>query len=114
VTALYGADEVARTLGHLHAVPYHEPFRVGPARITLYDAGHILGSAITVIEADGQTLGFSGDLGRRGTAILRDPEVPPAVDVLLLESTYGTRTHEPLADAEDRLAAIMCNTAARS
>ena len=113
VTPLYTTDDVAQTVHRLRAVPYREPFRLGPARATLYDAGHILGSAITVMEADGQTLGFTGDLGRGGAPILRDPEVPPGVDVLLMESTYGDRPHEPLAGAEERLGAIVCETVAR-
>ena len=113
VRPLYGGNDVADTIGRLHAVPYHEPFRVGPARVTFYDAGHILGSAITAVEADGRTLGFTGDLGRPGAPILRDPEVPPGVDVLLLESTYGTRTHEPLDGAADRLGAVVRETSAR-
>lgn len=113
ITPLYAAKDVARAVGRLHAMPYHEPFRLGPARVTFYDAGHILGSAITVVEADGQTLGFTGDLGRPGAAILRDPEVPPGLDMLLLESTYGNRAHEPINDAADRLGAIVRETAAR-
>jgi metallo-beta-lactamase family protein len=113
VIPLYTADDVARTIDRLRAVPYHEPFRLGPARATFYDAGHILGSAITVVEADGQTLGFTGDLGRRGAAILRDPEVPPGLGVLLMESTYGSRTHEPLDGAAERLGTIVRETAAR-
>lgn len=113
VVPLYTADDAARTIGRLRAVPYHEPFRLGPARVTFYDAGHILGSAITIIEADGRTLGFTGDLGRPGAAILRDPEVPPGLDVLLMESTYGNRAHEPLDGAAERLGTIVRDTAAR-
>jgi metallo-beta-lactamase family protein len=113
VTPLYAAADVDRTIPHLHPVPYHEPFRVGAARVTFYDAGHILGSAITVVEADGRTLGFTGDLGRPGAAILRDPEVPPGLDVLLLESTYGNRAHQPLDGAAEHLGTIVRDTAAR-
>jgi metallo-beta-lactamase family protein len=113
VAPLYTAGDVALTLKRFQAVPYHEPFRVGTARVTLYDAGHILGSAVTVVEAGGRVLGFTGDLGRPGGAILPDPEAPPGVDVLLTESTYGSRTHEPLEGAVDRLGAIVRETAAR-
>ena len=113
VAPLYTTDDVAQTIHRLRAVPYHEPFRLGPAQITFYDAGHILGSAITVLEADRQTLGFTGDLGRGGAPILRDPEIPPGVDALIMESTYGDRAHQPLAGAEARLGAIVRETAAR-
>jgi metallo-beta-lactamase family protein len=113
VTPLYTADDAARAIECLHPVPYHEPIRAGEARVTFYDAGHILGSSITVVEAEGRTLGFTGDLGRPGAAILRDPETPPPVDVLLIESTYGSRTHAPLDHAAGRLAAIVRDTAGR-
>src|SRR5579862_5210231 len=104
VTPLYTASEVDRTIG---------PFRLGPARVTFYDAGHILGSAVTTVEADGRTLGFTGDLGRAGEAILRDPETPPGLDVLVMESTYGDRAHKPLDGADERLGVIVRETAAR-
>jgi len=113
VTPLYTANEVDRTIGRFRPVPYHEPFRLGPARVTFYDAGHILGSAVTTIEADGRMLGFTGDLGRPGEAILRDPEVPPGLDLLIIESTYGNRAHAPLDGAAERLGAIVRETAAR-
>jgi metallo-beta-lactamase family protein len=78
---------------------------------TFYDAGHILGSAVvelTIAEA-GRTrrLVFTGDLGRRHLPILRDPETPPEADLLIIESTYGDRTHEPVEMIEDRLAAVI-------
>jgi metallo-beta-lactamase family protein len=113
VTPLYTASEVDRTIGWFRTVPYHEPFRLGPARVTFYDAGHILGSAVTTVEADGRTLGFTGDLGRPGEAILRDPETPPGLDVLVMESTYGDRAHKPLDGADERLGVIVRETAAR-
>jgi metallo-beta-lactamase family protein len=113
VTPLYTANEVDRTIGRFRTVPYHEPFRLGPARVTFYDAGHILGSAVTTVEAEGRTLGFTGDLGRPGEAILRDPETPPALDVLVMESTYGDRAHKPLDGADERLGVIVRETAAR-
>jgi metallo-beta-lactamase family protein len=61
--------------------------------IALRDAGHILGSAIVELWADGRKLVFSGDLGPRGTPILRDPATVRDADLLLLESTYGNRNH---------------------
>jgi metallo-beta-lactamase family protein len=113
VTPLYTEDDAERAISRLQGVPYHEPFALGQARAIFYDAGHILGSAITVIEADGRRLGFTGDLGRGGGAMLRDPEVPPPVDLLVTESTYGGRAHEPYEGASERLGAIVRETAAR-
>jgi len=72
---------------------------------TFVDAGHILGSAIIrlrVTERDGgeeRVIVFSGDLGRPGTPILRDPTPMPGADYVLVESTYGGREHEPEGEA---------------
>jgi len=110
---LYSADEAEAAISRLVAVPYHHAFAIGGARITFADAGHILGSAITVVEADGRTLGFSGDLGRPGAPILRDPELAPPLDVLILESTYGDRQHDSFAHGEQLLGTAVVEAAAR-
>src|SRR5438094_5411776 len=77
----------------------------------------MLGSALTTFEfrAGGRTLrlGMSGDLGRADRPILRDPERHPAVEVLVLESTYGDRFHTPAAETERALVEIVQRTAAR-
>jgi metallo-beta-lactamase family protein len=56
---------------------------------------------------------FSGDVGRAGLPIIRDPKPPRGADVVLLESTYGNRDHAPVADARDALARVIAETAAR-
>ena len=78
-------------------------------RLKLYDAGHILGSAISVLECDTaagtKRVAFTGDVGAPGTPLLYDPEVPKEeIDTILIESTYGGRDHSSLGEAEDRLA----------
>ncbi len=87
------------------------------ARAVFYDAGHILGSAITVLELHeaGRSvrLGFTGDLGFKGALILRDPHPAPPLDYLIIESTYGDRVHPPLPQSEHELAQIVKETAAR-
>jgi metallo-beta-lactamase family protein len=113
VAPLYGARDVERTLARLHALPYGRTFRVGRGTARFVDAGHILGSASVLVEADGRRLGFTGDVGRPGTAIIRDPDVLPAVDVLITESTYGDRDHESGQEAVERLAAVVSETVAR-
>jgi len=81
-----------------------------------YDAGHILGSAISMIKAreNGRqyTICFSGDIGRFGKPILKDPtlnfeEEDREVDLLLMESTYGDRVHEPVADLKGQLKRLL-------
>jgi metallo-beta-lactamase family protein len=80
-------------------------------RARFLEAGHILGAAVTEIEArEGLTerrICFTGDLGRRGMPILRDPENLPQCDVVITESTYGDRKHPPTLDTEAELAAIV-------
>jgi metallo-beta-lactamase family protein len=81
------------------------------------DAGHILGSASVVLECteDGKTkrLIFSGDIGRSGLAIIRDPVPPEGADALIMESTYGNREHESVDGARAQLAQVVRDTAAR-
>jgi len=113
VQPLYTTADVDRAIGRLTGVAYGTPVQVGTARITFANAGHILGSAITVVEADGRVLGFTGDLGRSNTLLLRPPATPPALDVLITESTYGDRTHEPYDTAVPRLGDAVRQTVAR-
>lgn len=118
VTPLYDSDDVVRTLNRMISVPYHRRQLVAPGVFaTFLDAGHVLGSAITVLDVDdeGETkrVVFTGDIGRRDMPILRDPELPSGAHVLLMESTYGDRWHKPIAEMEDDLAAVLKRTFAR-
>ncbi|MBI2763059.1 MAG: MBL fold metallo-hydrolase [Chloroflexi bacterium] len=103
---LYTEREAAAVLPRFSPVPYDEEIEVAPGiHATFLDAGHILGSAIIrlrVQETEGgpeRTIVFSGDLGRPGAPILRDPSVLTRADYLCVESTYGGREHEPSAEA---------------
>jgi metallo-beta-lactamase family protein len=115
---LYTERDVIECLEHFITVSYHRPFIVSKnVRAQFYDAGHILGSAITVIDInqDGKELriAFSGDLGRNNLPILRDPESIPVVDYLVMESTYGNRLHDPIESATDKLADVVRQTVER-
>ena len=110
VQPLYTLDEVEATMARVVAVAYRETFQIGAARVTFFDAGHILGSAAVTVEEDGRILGYTGDQGRPGTPILRDPELLPAADVLLMESTYGDRRHPPFEVGERRLGETVSDT----
>lgn len=118
VEPLYALRDVSTALTHFRPHRYHERFEVVPGVTGRFvDAGHILGSASIELEwtEDGQIrrLGFSGDIGRNGLAIIRDPEAVERVDWLIMESTYGNRDHESVAHARDELARIVTSTAAR-
>jgi metallo-beta-lactamase family protein len=80
--------------------------------VEFLNAGHLLGSAFARVRFDGKTVLFGGDLGRYGRPVLPDPVSVPEADVLLVESTYGDRLHEP-DDNGDRIAAIIVAAAAR-
>ncbi len=115
---LYTADDAQAALEQFQVVPYGEAFDINRnVRFQFLDAGHIMGSAIVRItltrEDDSRiTLVYSGDLGRFGEHILRDPSVVRETDFLILESTYGDRLHEH-GNVEDRLAQIITETIAR-
>jgi metallo-beta-lactamase family protein len=100
-------------------MPYDTWFDVVPGiRATFNDAGHILGSASITLDCSEGTTGkrivFSGDVGRAGLPIIRDPQPPTGgADVVILESTYGNRDHPSVASARDMLATIVTETAAR-
>ena len=103
---LYTVKDAERSLQHFRPIEYDQEREVAPGVwATFLDAGHILGSAIIrlrVQERDGgdeQVIVCSGDLGRPGTPILRDPTYLTAADFILVESTYGGREHEPQQEA---------------
>jgi metallo-beta-lactamase family protein len=105
---LYDQEDVARTLESMVAIGYRRPFDIPGGRVTFLDAGHILGASLVLVELqNGPTVAFSGDLGRPGLPILRDPQTMPPADYLVLEGTYGDRLHEGIEDAEERLAAVV-------
>jgi metallo-beta-lactamase family protein len=115
---LYRSEDAERTIQQMRAQDYERSFEVVPGlNAKFLDAGHILGSASVVLEwRDGTTqrrFAFSGDVGRAGLAIIRDPVVPTDVDGVIMESTYGGRHHDSVEGARDRLAAIVVATAAR-
>ncbi|HEY8431580.1 MAG TPA: MBL fold metallo-hydrolase, partial [Sandaracinaceae bacterium] len=88
IEPLYDVEDVARTLSSMLPIPYRRRTPIAPGvDVTFLDAGHVLGSAIVVLDIDDEgearRLVFSGDLGRRHMPILRDPEVPPGADFLI-------------------------------
>jgi metallo-beta-lactamase family protein len=91
-----------------HPVRYDHPVQLAPGICaTFIDAGHILGSACILLELEESgrrhRLLFSGDLGYSGRAILRDPAVPPQVDTVVMETTYGDRLHQQLEPSIEEL-----------
>ena len=115
---IYTIEDTEKCLYNFHGVYYHKTFHVlKDVLVTFLDAGHILGSALTVIDVrkNGhiQRILFTGDLGRKNMPILRDPEIPDNVDILIIESTYGNRFHGDIAQSDEKLAGIINRVVAR-
>jgi metallo-beta-lactamase family protein len=109
---LYTEAQTQAALRQFRTVGYGREVEVAPGvRATLYDAGHILGSAIVRLRVrDGdqeRVVVFSGDLGRPGTPIIRDPTPVSDADYVIVESTYGGREHEPQEEAVRLLAEVV-------
>ncbi|MCK5714300.1 MAG: MBL fold metallo-hydrolase, partial [Hyphomicrobiaceae bacterium] len=112
---LYTMEDVENTLPLIQARSYREPFVVTDGMAAVFRcAGHILGSATVELQVEGEVnrkIVFSGDLGRWGRPILKDPAPVPEADVVLVESTYGNREHA--AEPEADLARVIRETAQR-
>lgn len=117
---LYSVEDAEKTLKLFKGIPYRKKINITEGvDLTFYDAGHILGSSQIYLQIDDKesgekyTLGFTGDLGRKGLPLLPDPEMLPATDYLLSESTYGNRFHTAIQTVEQDLADIITKTAKR-
>jgi len=115
IEPLYDLNDVQRTLAQMITLSYrHKQTIARDVGLTFLDAGHVLGSAVSVLDVaeDGQNerLVFTGDLGRRGMPILRDPEVPSGATALISEGTYGDRLHPAYEELDDKLAAVIQRT----
>lgn len=118
VHPLYSLDDALVAVEQFLGVGYNRPIPLADgATATFRDAGHILGSAMIeiAVRENGRNLKvvYSGDLGRPGLPILRDPYVVQDVHTLILESTYGDRTHDSPPEAEDQLRRVILETVNR-
>lgn len=93
---IYDEDDIAATINKCVPIAYNVPMQIKDSSFVLRDAGHVLGSAHVVFEADGKRVIFSGDIGAINTPIIRDPyrNWTDAADAVVIESTYGNRTHK--------------------
>ena len=120
IEPIYDMQDAIESLKQFVGIGYNRPYQILPGiQLTFYDAGHILGSAIIVLDIkDEETkqdirLVFSGDLGRPDRPILNDPSPIDSADILLIESTYGNREHADLDEASDKLERIINDTCKR-
>lgn len=115
---LYTDADAETALALFQQVPLHTEQQLGPTlSYQAYDAGHMLGSSAVVLteKANGKCLrlAFSGDVGRPGLPIIPDPEIMPAADYLIMESTYGGRLHKDEGIVVNKLANVVNRTCAR-
>lgn len=100
----YTKDDLEKTLPLLKTLPYRKPFEVTPGiTVELYNAGHIFGSALVLLDVWGTRVLFTGDLGRTPAILTSDPDIPEGVEYLVTESVYGNRKHESAEESEKEL-----------
>ena len=95
---LYLADDVLRLMKRWEGVEYYRSFNIGDFKITFYNAGHILGSSIIAIEAEGKKVLFTGDMGNNPPPIIKGTDFLNEADYCIIESAYGSRIHEPVKE----------------
>ncbi|MBN1798501.1 MAG: MBL fold metallo-hydrolase [Spirochaetales bacterium] len=120
VEAIYTTEDALKSLKYFVAFGYERTREILPGvQLTLYDAGHILGSSFVVLDIEDHTtkksrrLVFSGDLGRPKRPILKDPALLTQAHILLVESTYGDRVHERTEESVSKLKNIVNTTVKR-
>ena len=115
IEPFYTLEDAVNSLNYFLAIGYERPYHITPdITLTFFDAGHILGSSIVALDIreNGQSrrLVFSGDLGRPERPILKDPTIIEGADILLIESTYGTRLHDPVPLVAKELERVIMET----
>lgn len=118
VDPIYTIEDAQKAISQMISIPLYRRIEVAPGvELTLHNAGHVLGSAM--VQLDLQEKGkhtrllFTGDLGREALPLLKKPDHVKDVNVLLMESTYGDRSHPDVAHIDDELATAVSTTIAR-
>lgn len=101
--ALYDESDIKQALSQWQAFDYHDPITIGPVKVVLRDAGHILGSSMVEFNFANRRLVFTGDLGNPPTPLLKDTEKVTNADYMVIESVYGDRDHEGVEERRHRL-----------
>lgn len=110
---LYSEEDAKAVAKLFEYVEFHKWELIGEdVRLRFHHAGHILGAAIVELElleaGEWKRLVFTGDIGRRDTPLLPDPETVERCDAVICESTYGDRIHPDAGDVKDKLQRIIC------
>ncbi|GAB4479019.1 MAG: MBL fold metallo-hydrolase [Anaerolineales bacterium] len=118
IEPIYSMADAEQAAPYFHDIPYDHPFEPVPGVIArLIDAGHILGSAAICLDIEEKghrfRLWFSGDIGRPDLPIIRDPVLPDQADYLIMECTYGDKSHDDPQKAYDELRETVQRTISR-
>lgn len=114
ISPLYNLEDVEKSLNYFQGIKYGEVFSPkNEINITFYDAGHVLGSSIILLEINSKKILYCCDLGREKMPILKDPYFVKDVDFLIIESTYGDRLHSDISTSGEHLREII-NTAVKN
>ncbi|KAJ1673723.1 endoribonuclease ysh1, partial [Spiromyces aspiralis] len=106
--SLYEEEDMLRAYNKIEAINYRQQVEVNGVKFTAFNAGHVLGAAMFVIEIAGVKVLYTGDYSReedRHLMAAENPGVP--IDVLITESTYGTQSHEPRPERERRFTRLV-------
>ncbi|KAJ8652014.1 hypothetical protein O0I10_012358 [Lichtheimia ornata] len=111
---LYTEEDLINSFNRIEAVDYHQQVEMEGIKFTSFNAGHVLGAAMFLIEIAGVRVLYTGDYSREEDRHLMAAEKPDSpVDVLIAESTYGTQSHEPRIDKENRFTTLIHNIVGR-
>jgi len=118
VEPLYTMEDTEKCMQQFVGLGYHRPFWISKnVQVTFLDAGHIFGSAIVILDVEEngkkRRITFTGDLGRKNLPVIRDPEPVLETDILITESTYGNRLHDPIEDMKSTLRQVISSTTER-
>lgn len=116
IKPLYTREDAEGAVSLMQGYRYNTSFSVLPGiSVRFFDAGHIMGSASVEVSIDHQgvkrCIVFSGDLGQYDTPILNDPITPPRADLVLMESTYGGRSHRAREETYREIGEIISKVA---
>ncbi len=104
----FDAQELQAAIARMKGVNYHTSFQPAAGVTAMFfDAGHILGSSFIALDVEGKRVVFSGDLGNDDVPILPDTEIIDHADVVVCESTYGSKDHDPVSMRADALAEFV-------
>lgn len=105
---LYDENDINQSMGKIEQMNYHQEIEVNGIKFWCYNAGHVLGAAMFMIEIGGIKVLYTGDFSRQEDRHLMSAELPAVTpDVLIVESTYGVQIHEPRAERERRFTSLV-------